>query len=117
MFEGRFVSKDSDQTETAPRKFKLHGQDRRQRFCDLRQALSRSRDVFMALRPASAQREMSGGVSCGFSCVRPANPAGPYRAINISPTTGRTYSTAADLLAPKASTKQQTRKRRQQVRQ
>src|SRR5262249_34975342 len=23
MFEGRFVSKDSDQTETAPRKFKL----------------------------------------------------------------------------------------------
>jgi hypothetical protein len=48
--------------------------------------------VALAMQPASAQRET--GVSCGFSCIRP-HGGGPYRAINISPTTGRPYSAEA----------------------
>jgi len=56
--------------------------------------------VFMTIRPATAQS----GVGCSsfFGPVACPSRSGPYRAINISPTTGRTYSREADYLTPKA---------------
>jgi hypothetical protein len=50
--------------------------------------------LLLATGAAHAQRES--GVSCGFSCIRQGYPPGSWRPINVSPTTGRTYSTEAD---------------------
>jgi hypothetical protein len=61
---------------------------------------------------AHAQRE-GGNYMGGFFGPVPGTPrAGPYRAINQSPVTGRTYSTEADYPTPKVVTKRQMKKRR-----
>jgi hypothetical protein len=49
--------------------------------------------------PAHAQREV--GVGFGPSPIPGTPTAGPYRAINHDPATGRTYARDADDLKPK----------------
>ena len=58
--------------------------------------------VFMALQPAHAQPfEINDGGMGRSHGVMPRS--GPYRPINVSPTTGRTYSTEADYKAQRRS--------------
>jgi len=53
--------------------------------------------IFMALRPAHAQAGSFFGPPTGSCCNQFVYPSGgPWRPINISPTTKRTYSPEAD---------------------
>jgi hypothetical protein len=70
--------------------------------------------LVFAASTAQAQSNVgpSGFFGPGSGPINPLASPGPYRAINQSPVTGRTYSVEADYLTPKAVTKRQMRKRR-----
>ena len=52
--------------------------------------------IFMALRPAQAQGGSFFGPPSGSCCNQFIQRTPPWRPINISPATGRTYSPEAD---------------------